>query len=161
MDGLSPKTTPRRVDDLRQPDQHPRYHAVVRAVRVMSCAHEASICTHGHHLCINGKTISPLEHHAYLTHLSLASHSTPSLIACSTPSPSKHAIPGGFSANASDAASFAKEGGAATGGAPAGGDDTRQFWRTEYSAHEFSSVRRASERVILNLRWGVPSWGGV
>lgn len=43
--------------------------------------------------------------------------------------------------------------------ATAGGDEAgaaaaagRRFWRTEYCPNEFASVRRASERVTLNLR---------
>lgn len=38
------------------------------------------------------------------------------------------------------------------GGGSAGEEERRRFWRSEYNANEFASVRRASERVTLNLR---------
>ena len=41
------------------------------------------------------------------------------------------------------------------GGGSAGEEERRRFWRSEYNANEFASVRRASERVKLNLRWDI------
>lgn len=40
---------------------------------------------------------------------------------------------------------------AATNGGEEAGEE-RRFWRAAYSPDEFASVRRASERVTLNLR---------
>ena len=55
---------------------------------------------------------------------------------------------GDHSGNNSTAATAGGEEAGAAAAAAAG----RRFWRTEYGPNEFASVRRASERVTLNLR---------